>query len=241
MPGALLSPRSSASAIAAAAPSLAVLPVGACEQHGPHLPIGTDAMVTGWLAEQVSRNLGALQLPVLAYGTSAEHRGFPGTMSLRPETLAAVVQDIVDSCAASGITRISVVSGHGGNWVLRPAIRDINARHPDRTVGLVPEAVIWADSFAGDLHAGATETSMVMHLDPGAVGTAPPDFVPDAPREALDILSMRELTPDGVWGHPSKASADHGKQYLTAMVERVTDYLKTTFAALATQREESPS
>lgn len=237
MPGELLGPRSSTTAIAKAAPSLAILPVGSCEQHGPHIPIGADAMVAEWLGAQVSRHIGALQLPVVAYGTSAEHRGFPGTMSLRPETLAAIVQDVAESCAQSGIRRIAVVSGHGGNWILRPAIRDINARHQDRTVGLVPEAVVWSDSFSEDLHAGATETSILMHLDPSAVGVAPPDFVPSVPREALDILSMRELTPDGIWGRPSEASAERGERFLAGMVERVTEYLRTTFAALAAQRE----
>lgn len=239
MSSSYLDSRSSSTAIATERPRLAVLPIGACEQHGPHLPIGTDVITAAWLAQVVSREVGAFQLPVIAYGTSAEHRGFPGTMSLRPETLAAVVTDISDSCAASGIRRLAVVSGHGGNWILKPAIRDINARHPDRSVGLVPESVIWADTFTDDLHAGATETSIVLHLDPGAVGELPQDFVPSAPREALDFLSMQALTPDGVWGSPSQASADQGAKFLAGMAQRVAEYLRTTFTRLAEQREEA--
>ena len=235
----VLDPRSSAATIASALPELAILPIGACEQHGPHLPVGTDAMVAEALTDIVSRELGALRLPILAYGTSAEHRGLSGTMSLRPETLAAVVRDIADSCVASGIHRLAILSGHGGNWILRPTIRDINARHEDRTVWLVPEAVIWADSFAEDLHAGATETSLMLHLDPDAVGTPPPDFVPDVPREALDILPIRALTPDGIWGRPSQASAAKGEDVLNAMAHRIANHLNTTFAPLAAQREET--
>lgn len=236
---AFLGPRSSSTSIAAVLPTLAVLPIGACEQHGPHLPIGTDAMVAESLADIVSSELAALRLPILAYGTSAEHRGLHGTMSLRPETLAAVVQDIADSCVASGIKRLAILSGHGGNWILRPTIRDINARHQDRTVWLVPESVIWADSFAEDLHAGATETSLMLYLDPDAVGTPPPDFVPDVPREALDLLPIRQLTPHGIWGRPSQASAAMGEDVLNAMAHRIANHLNTTFAALAAQREET--
>lgn len=238
---AFLGPRSSSTSIAAVLPTLAVLPIGACEQHGPHLPIGTDAMVAASLADIVSSELAALRLPVLAYGTSAEHRGLHGTMSLRPQTLAAVVHDIADSCAEAGISRLAIVSGHGGNWILRPTIRDINARCRDHTVGLVPESVIWADSLADDLHAGFTETSLMMHLDPGAVGALPPDFLPNVPREALDILPMRELTPDGIWGKPSRASAEQGKHLLDAMAQRIINYLNTTFVMLATRREETLS
>lgn len=237
----VLGPRSSAASIAAASPQFAVLPVGACEQHGPHLPIGTDAMVAGWLADHVCQRLGGLRLPVLAYGTSAEHSGFAGTIALRPQTLAAVVEDVAVSCTRMGIRRLAILSAHGGNWVLRPTVRDINVRQPECTVLLVPESVVWADSFDGDLHAGHSETSIVMCLDPEAVGEPPEDFVPDVPREALDVLSMRALTPDGVWGRPSQASRQYGEEFLEGMAQRVEEYLRTTFPMLAARREELPT
>lgn len=238
MAGNTLNPHSSTTQIAEAAPTMAILPIGSCEQHGPHLPIGTDAMTATWLADSVSRELGALRLPTLAYGTSAEHRGFAGTVSLGAETLAAVVRDIADAVADSGIKRLAVISGHGGNWILKPTVRAINAQHPGRTVGLVPEPVIWQDSFADDLHAGATETSIVMHLAPTAVGAFPADFVPDVPREALDLLPMSQLTPEGIWGSPSRASAEQGGKILTEMADRVATYLAATFTMFAKQREE---
>lgn len=234
-----LGPRSTSAMISQAAPPFALLPVGSCEQHGPHLPVGTDATTAGWVGQRVCDQIGGLLLPVLAYGTSAEHRGFAGTISLRPQTLAAIIDDVAASCVACGIRRLAIVSGHGGNWILRPAVRDINVQRQDCTVLLVPEAVMWADEFANDLHAGRTETSMMLHLDPEAVGTPPPDFVPDTPREALDVLSMRQLTPDGVWGRPSQASAEYGETFLAGMAQRVADYLRDTFTTLATRREET--
>jgi creatinine amidohydrolase len=223
--------------VAKAAPTLALLPIGACEQHGPHLPLDTDTFFAAWAAERICERVDALLLPALPYGTSAEHRGSAGTMSLRPATLAALVEDIAESCAASGIRRLAILSGHGGNWILRPTVRDINARHPDRTVLVIPERIMWHVPIEDDLHAGALETSIMMHLDPSAVGPIPADFRPDCPREALDALPLSELTPDGMWGHASTATAADGDVVLRALVERVCDYLGDEFADLCQRRE----
>ena len=239
MPVPLLDRRSSTTQIAEARPELAVLPIGSCEQHGPALPIGTDAMVAETVAREVCERVGALMLPVLAYGTCAEHRGFPGTVSLRPQTLAAVVEDVVQSCVEAGIGRLAILSGHGGNWILRPTTRDINARVDGCSVVVIPETVLWSDSMATDLHAGMTETSMMLHLDAEAVGVPPPDFEPDTPREALDLLTMAQVTPDGVWGAPSKASAAFGEEFLAGMVTRATAYLQGPFEDLVALREGS--
>lgn len=234
-----LTGRSSSAALARSRPTLALLPVGSFEQHGPHLPLWTDALIASSVAVGVAERMDAVVLPTIAYGTSAEHRGLPGSVWLREETLAAVVQDVVLTCAESITRRVAVLSGHGGNWILRPAVRALNARHPQVSAGLVPEAVLWGDALSGDLHAGAVETSIVMHLDPDAVGPLPDDFVPDAPREALDMLSMRDLTPAGVWGYPSKATPAIGAEAVEQMTARVHQYLATTFAELASRKEQS--
>lgn len=225
--------------VARARPALALLPIGSFEQHGPHLPLWTDALIASTVAGRVGERLDAMVLPTIPYGTSAEHRGLPGSVWLREETLASVVEDVVLSCARSVTSRVAILSGHGGNWILRPAVRAINTRHAEVSVGLVPEAVLWGEVLAGDLHAGAVETSVVMHLDPASVGAPPDDFVPDAPREALDLLSMEDLTPDGVWGFPSKATAAAGADTVAQMAERVQRYLATTFMDLASRREQS--
>lgn len=234
-----LTGRESSAEVARVRPPLALLPVGSFEQHGPHLPLWTDALIASTVAARVGERMGAMILPTVPYGTSAEHRGLPGSVWLREETLASVIEDLVVSCAQSVTSRVAVLSGHGGNWILRPTVRAINVRHPDISVGLVPESVLWGEGLAGDLHAGAVETSIVMHLDPGAVGTLPEDFVPDVPREALDLLAMERLTPDGIWGFPSKASAAAGAESVEQMAARVHQYLTTTFVDLATKREHS--
>jgi creatinine amidohydrolase len=233
----LISARLSSRAVAEAGPEFALLPVGACEQHGSHLPLATDAMTASHVGARVCEELGGFLLPTLPYGTSSEHRGFFGTITLRPKTLATVVEEVVLSCMDFGVRRLVVLSGHGGNWILRPAVRDINVRVARATVMLVPEHVLWQDAFDGDLHAGAKETSIVFHLDPDAVTESPPDFVPSYPREALDVLPMRSISPTGIWGRPSQASAEEGEGFLNAAVDRVSAYLRTTLNKLAFERE----
>lgn len=236
-----LTGRATSAEVARNRPSLALLPIGSFEQHGPHLPLWTDALIASTVAGRAGERLGAMVLPTVPYGTSAEHRGLAGSVWLREETLASVIEDLTLSCARSVTSRVAVLSGHGGNWILRPAVRAINARHPEVSVGLVPEGVLWGDVLAGDLHAGEIETSVVMHLDPEAVGPLPDDHVPDVPREALDLLSMGQLTPDGVWGFPSKASAAAGADVVEQMAARVHQYLATTFVDLVERRERSRS
>ncbi|MHB1535156.1 MAG: creatininase family protein [Acidimicrobiales bacterium] len=235
----LLDGRASSAQIAASAAPFTLLPVGSCEQHGPHLPVITDAMVATRVATAICEQLGGLLLPTLAYGTSSEHRGMPGTVSLRPATLAAVLTDVAESCAQWGANRLVVLSGHGGNWILRPAVRQVNATHPECSVGLVPERVLWAEGLEEDLHAGAAETSLLLYLDPAAVGQAPPDEIPDVPREALDLLSLAELTSNGVWGRPSLSDPQEGERLLAAMVERTAAYVSGTLMELFARRENA--
>lgn len=223
----LISTRLSTVQLKESHPRFALLPVGACEQHGPHLPLHTDALTATHIASAVCERLGGLLLPTLPYGTSAEHRGFTGTITLRPETLAAVVEDVIVSCMDFGITRVAVLSGHGGNWILRPAVRDINVRHPEMIAMLIPEHVLWNGAFEGDLHAGRKETSIVLHLDPDAVGEPPTDFVPAEPREVLDVRPMKSVSPTGIWGRPSEGSAQEGRSFLDDAAGRVGDYLQT--------------
>jgi creatinine amidohydrolase len=225
-------------AIAACRPTLAILPVGACEQHGPHLPIYTDTCIAQAIATQVTVGTDWFLLPTVPYGTSAEHWGFAGTISLRPETLRGLVEDVVQSCTKFGVRRVVVLSGHGGNWILRPAVRQLNVTHDDLTVGLVPETVMWAGTLTtDDLHAGYTETCLMLHLDPRNVSTPPEDFVPSLPREALDILPTIAISQSGVWGCPSGATAQKGAALLKQMVDNVKTYIQAAFIPLADRRE----
>lgn len=208
----------------------AILPIGATEQHGGVLPVGTDWMVATELAVAVGANLGAYVLPPIPIGTSMEHRGSNGTVWLRPATLAGVVRDVSDSLAVWGMTRLAVISGHGGNFILGPTVRELNTDHPERLTVLVPERIKHgAGGLApDDLHAGARETSIGAHLFGATAPAADSDAVPEAARDELNHRPLLEISPTGVWGRPSQGDAQQGEQDLTASVERITDFLRET-------------
>src|SRR5258708_6326664 len=159
---------------------VAILPVAAVEQHGPHLPLGTDAAInTGIVARAVAlmpMDTPVLVLPLIQVGLSPEHRDFPGTLTLSPETLLRLVIEIAESVARAGLRKIILFNSHGG----QPAVLDLAAQQL-RTANAMMAVVAhsWrmmrpaeffppAEREAG-IHAGANETSLLLHLHPGLV------------------------------------------------------------------------
>lgn len=211
--------------IAAADCTAAVLPVGAIEQHGRHLPVGTDTLLAQALAERLAARLDAYLLPPLAITSSIEHRRAKGTVYLRADTLALVVRDIAESLHHSGFTRLILANFHGGNWVLKPAVRQLNRDLAGfRAILVQPE--LGADDYnaifdhpRGDVHGGEFETSLMLHLHPALVRGLPTAAEEDYPPQAfLDYFDMTELTRDGHWGWPEAATADKGRRALDALV-----------------------
>ncbi len=175
-----------------------VWPFGAIEQHGPHLPLGTDGLfadrvldgvLARWAARPVEREPGAAagealwRLPLQWVGFSPEHRAFPGTLSLEAETLIALVMAVGRDLAAAGFSRLVLFNGHGGQIaLLQVAARQLRAAHPSLAVlpcflwsgpegvaDLIPEP-----ERSEGLHAALAETSLVQHLEPALVGPLPP-------------------------------------------------------------------
>ena len=101
--------------VASSGTEIAILPIGAIEQHGRHLPLGTDWLIADQVAKKLGERLNAYVLPALPYGNSQEHMGFTGTITLRPQTLALIIEDIVLSLRHHGIKNMVVLSSHGGN------------------------------------------------------------------------------------------------------------------------------
>ena len=153
--------------------TIALLPIGAIEQHGPHLATGTDAdLASAVIARTLPRidpDLTVLALPVMPFGKSTEHEAVPGTLSLSAATLLAVLDDIGASLARAGVGKLMILNGHGGNRaVLEIACRDLRARHGLITAhcmwdALVDEVAIvgMAEAVRG-LHGGDVETSAML-------------------------------------------------------------------------------
>ncbi|MHA6621815.1 mycofactocin biosynthesis peptidyl-dipeptidase MftE [Pseudonocardia sp. DLS-67] len=194
-----------------------LVPIGACEQHGPHLPLDTDTRIATAVARRAAGDDPALLVaPPLAYGASGEHEGFPGTLSIGHDALLTVLVELGRS-ATRWTPRLVFVNGHGGNL---PTV-------PDAVVRLRVEGrdAAWSPCVAagGDLHAGHTETSILLALDPAAVRTAAAAPGATAPLDEL-LPAMRSggvaaVSPNGVLGDPTGATAEEGEHLLAEMTE----------------------
>jgi creatinine amidohydrolase len=231
----ILDHRRTSADFAAAQPTIALLPLGATEQHGAHLPCGTDTFQVDYLADQIARRLPIWRLPTIPITVSHMHRGSPGTVWITNQTLMALVKDIVLSLRAQGVRRVVILNGHGGNFVVRPIIQDLNRDDHDLQVILL-EASVPTSPFTeppGSIHAGESETSRMLHIAPNlvkmdrAINTDVPytqSFLLYAPIKALE--------PSGVWGHAADATADKGRRYLEQLVPAAVDAIRATFDAL---------
>jgi creatinine amidohydrolase len=218
---------------------LCVLPVGATEQHGPHLPTGTDSMIAGALCDAASERTGVPLLPTLWVSSSHAHTAaWPGTVSLPPRAVIALVHAIAQWVASSGFTKLLIVNAHAGNGgVLKVAVEEI--RHD----GLVrPGLLHWYEldgvrdrvrADASDWHANAAETSLMLHLHPDLVDRASIRDDPDRTEGRLLSYTVRETSREGHTGAPSQATAAEGESLFATAVEELA-------AAFDRARAEEP-
>ncbi len=203
----------------------AVLPVGSFEQHGHHLPLITDTVVAGAVARELEGAYPIFALPPVTISCSHEHRAWRSTVSVSARTLASIVSDVYDSVAQSGFCSLTVVSGHGGNYILSHVVQEASAA--GRSMALFPAKDDWKDArvAAGletsdheDMHAGELETSILLHAFPELVrdGWRKGDWTADDRRDLLTV-GMRAYTESGVIGKPSGASAEKGKALLDSL------------------------
>jgi mycofactocin system creatininase family protein len=201
-----------------AAPLL-VVPLGSTEQHGHHLPLGTDTTVACAVAEGAVDELdGALLAPALAYGASGEHEDFPGTVSIGTEALTGMLVEYGRSaCRWAG--RVLLVNGHGGNLDALVTATGL-LRREGRDVAWFPCGVP-----GGDAHAGRTETSLMLHVEPVGVlwdrAVAGSTVSLDRLLPRLRAEGVRAVSPSGVLGDPGGASAEEGSALLGDLVLRL--------------------
>lgn len=202
-----------------------LLPVGATEQHGPHLPAGTDTIVASAVADEVSRATGAIVLPALSFGASFYHgTSLPGTLSAEPQELITQVRRTAEWARYSGVRRMLIVNGHVGNVApLTVAVDYLRFERPDVRIGVIPwwQADPWVaeqvTADCADWHANCAETSVMLAIAPSLVCRDAALTADDQDRTPGLIFryTVGALSTNGVTGRPSQATAELGRELLT--------------------------
>jgi len=222
-----------------------ILPVGSCEQHSLHLPLGTDTFSVIKLSEDIAKELEGqvLVLPPIWYGVSPHHMNFPGTITISPETLMALVYEIAESLYRHGVERMIIINGHGGNidalkLVIRRISDDLGMKvvliNPWELISDVIEKVVESKIWG---HACEFETSTALIEIPDKVRVnkirKPNIRIPKIPYMALweknkviTPWNTDDFTDTGAIGDPTKASKEKGEKLYKAMFERTLDFIK---------------
>lgn len=229
---------------------IAVLPVAAIEQHGPHLPVWTDTCIAEGQVERVigmlPPGLPATFLPVQAIAKSNEHIDSPGTLTLDWDTVTRAWLDIGDSVARAGVRKLVIVTSHGGNVPIMDIVaRELRVRHGMLVVATAwarfgqPEGVFPAGEFAYGIHGGDVETSIMLHLAPHLVRMdRAEDFLSAQTRLAATMKQLRvhgpvqfgwkaqDLNPAGVVGNAAAATPEKGKASLDHAAKGMVELLE---------------
>jgi creatinine amidohydrolase len=231
-----------------------IVPVGAIEQHGPHLPLAVDTLICAAVADAVSALTGVPVVPPVSYGVSGSHGDFPGTVALQPETLIAAVTDLLDSLHASGVRQFVLLNGHIWNsGALDVVAEKLRLRHTDarvRALGYVtmyPGAEVDGHVTYGRalMHANYFETSVMLHLHPELVHMERAVSHQDV--DSFWDYRMDQVSESGVWGRDvAHATAQHGGDEFARCVETTARAVSAAIrepwperATRATRREHS--
>ncbi|MGH1488218.1 MAG: mycofactocin biosynthesis peptidyl-dipeptidase MftE [Acidimicrobiales bacterium] len=216
----------------AASATLLLVPLGATEQHGPHLALATDTIIAKRWADAVAMQLNqsgvrALVAPPLPYGSSGEHQMFPGTLSIGHQALELLLIELIRS-AGNTFDRVALLSGHAGNVepVTAAVTQMVVEGHDVRCFFPTWDR---QEGWSIDAHAGRTETALMLHLEPDQVLLD--RIAPGDTRPLSDIMptliadGVAAVSPSGVLGDPTDADAEEGQKLFAELVDRTTAQL----------------
>jgi creatinine amidohydrolase len=230
--------------------TVAILPCGATEQHGPHLPVAVDAIIAEAIARRAAARVGAegalLILPTSQVGKSTEHIAYPGTLTLSAETLTRVWTEIGESVARAGVRKIVYLNAHGGQpQVMQIVCRDLRVRlgmfalATDWSSAGFPEGLVSEEERRHGIHGGQVETAMMLHLRPDLVDMGKAEnFVPASVAIAARYRRLRlvgpmqigwmaqDVHPAGVAGDASAATETLGAQIVDGVAAAYAELLE---------------
>jgi creatinine amidohydrolase len=220
--------------------SVVILPVGSVEEHGDHLPLCTDSLQPEYVASEVSKKTGCLILPPLRYGVCTSARNFPGTISIKFDSLYRIIRDILAELTRNGFYKVIVLSGHAGQShmvALRLAAQNVILRNENTKPKKKIRVMVLSDyDFAYELkgkysisekdgHAGTIETSRIMAIEPALLKGKGKESHPDMPRFEI-VAHPEKYFPEGVIGDPTAASSERGRMINEYVIKKVAELVQ---------------
>ena len=217
--------------------TIAILILGACENHGDHMPFGSDFITPFELANRVASKVKKLiVLPPLPYGVSSHHKDFFMTISLEPETLVKIIHDMLMSLIGNKIRRILIINGHDGNVApIELAVRTVKEKNPDVVIACMES---WWElvgrflsktftDWEGLGHSGEAETSAMLAVRPDLVNmkNAPRTIIPKLPEHIRIYWTLSELSDTGATGAPREAKKEKGEKILIALEDALLSFI----------------
>ncbi|HJR84171.1 MAG TPA: creatininase family protein [Nitrososphaeraceae archaeon] len=218
--------------------TIAILVLGACENHGDHMPFGSDFIFPIEIARRVATKVSnVIVLPAIPYGVSLHHDKFQMTMSLNPETMVDIVCNILSSLEQNKIRRVLIINGHDGNiGPIEISARTMKNKNPDMIIACLESWWVLVGQLKKELfevwnglgHGGEAETSAVLAVRPDLVNlnSAPKDVVPNLPENIRIFWKFDELTSTGATGSPQKATIRKGNEILQLLEDVLISFIR---------------
>jgi creatinine amidohydrolase len=211
-----------------------VIPAGSVEEHGPHLPLGTDTIHVYEVCREAANRISVFIAPPLFYGVCRSTRNHPGTIGISASTLRALTADLVSDLYRQGLRHFLIISGHASTLqvsCLTEVGEELLLKYPDIRMAVLSildlAMAAWQDVIVteDDSHAGELETSVMLHLRPQWVGEARPQERPQFPKHLL-VRDKLRYWPGGVWGDASQASEEKGEKLFDLSVNALVDLIQ---------------